>query len=114
MRQAPSPVLTPCIHSPKASTDHSLTTYYSLLTTHYLLLTTHYLLLTTHYLLQAEATKALLVAAHGSQEAAAEAALSEQRHLLISAVNEVAEQRRAAAMAVANAAEARTEVADES
>ena len=106
MRHAPSPVLTPCIHSPKASTDHSLTTYYSLLTT-------HYLLLTTHYLLQAEATKALLVAAHGSQEAAAEAALSEQRHLLISAVNEVAEQRRAAAMAVANAAEARTEVADE-
>ena len=92
VRQAPSPVLTPCIHSPKAS-----------------LLTTHYYLLW-----QAEATKALLVAAHGSHEAAAEAALSEQRHLLISAVNEVAEQRRAAAMAVANAAEARTEVADES
>ena len=61
---------------------------------------------------QADATKVLLVEAQGRQEAAAEAALSEQRHLLMSAEAALSEQRRAAAMAVANAAEAHTTVAE--
>ena len=61
---------------------------------------------------QADATKVLLFEAQGRQEAAAEAALSEQRHLLMSAEAALSEQRRAAAMAVANAAEAHTTVAE--